>query len=219
METQTVVSGPSLLVDSILKYSGAESIDELVGEHWSGDINAFPPDSDRPSVSLVPILPSDANGGQETSQIYCSPRIGLDLTNPTAAPLLSNPRVSFVQRRYRYFRLPTLLRTKGQAENFLGAMYHCLKVSGWIITELDRDWATQFKKHSVIANIEKVTGKPNAARWLKAFEAGAQIKADRFCGAAGKTSKAGAEHILSMYGAIAGLGWATKEEITENNIQ
>ncbi len=219
METQTVVSGPSLLVDSILKYSGAESIEELVSEHWNGDISAFPPSNDRPSLSLIPAPPPDVNGEREVSHIYCSPRIGLDLTNPSAAPTLSNQRVSFVQRRYRYFRLPTLLRTKGQAENFLGALYHCLKVPGWTITELDRDRATLFKKHSIVANIEKVTGKTNAARWLKAFEAGSQTKVDRFCGAAGKTSKAGAEHTLSMYGAIAGLGWATKGDITTNNNQ
>ena len=223
IETQTVVSGPSLLVDSILKYSGAESIDELVSEHWNGDISAFPSTSsnDRPSLSLIPVPPPDpdATGERGVSPIYCSPRIGLDLTNPSAAPSLSNQRVSFVRRRYRYFRLPTLLRTKGHAENFLGALYHCLKVPGWSITELDRNWAAQFKKHSVIANIEKVTGKTGAARWLKAFEAGTEMKVDRFCGAAGKTSKAGAEHILSMYGAIAGLGWATKEEITTNDNQ
>lgn len=219
METQTVVSGPSLLVDSILKYSGAESIDELVSEHWNGEINAFPSGSDRQSLSLVPIPLSDPNGEQEVSQIYRSPRIGLDLTNPSAAPSLSNQRVSFVQRRYRYFRLPTLLRTKGQAENFLGTLYHCLKVPGWSITELDRDWAVQFKKHEVIAKVEKATGKAGAARWLKAFEAGTQVKVNRFCGAAGKTNKAGAEHILSMYGAIAGLGWATKEEMTANSNQ
>lgn len=215
METQKVVSGPSLLVDCILQHSGAGSIDELVSEHWNGDISAFPPNSNRASLSLIPIPPSDASEEQEVSQIYCSPRIGLDLTNPTAAPSLSNQRVSFVQRRYRYFRLPTLLRTKGQAENFLGAMYHCLKVPGRSITELDHDWEAQFKKHWVIANIEKVTGKTNAARWLKAFEAGTKVKVDMFCGAAGKTSKAGAEHILLMYGAIAGLGWTTKEETTQ----
>lgn len=218
MEAQTVVSGPSLLVDSVLKYSGAESIDELVAEHWNGDISAFPSGSDQRSVSLVPVPSSDANVGLGVSQIYCSPRIGLDLTNPSARPLLSNQRVSFVQRRYRYFRQPTLLRTKGQAENFLGTMYHCLKVPGWSITELDRDWAIRFKKQSVIANIEKATGKAGAARWLKAFEAGTQGKVDRFCGNAGKTSsKAGAEHILSMYGAIAGLAWATKEETAAND--
>lgn len=217
MEAQTVVSGPSLLVDSILKYSGAESIDELVTEHWNGDISAFPSDSPRRSLSLIQIPPSDAKVGLGVSQIYCSPRIGLDLTNPSARPLLSNPRVSFVQRRYRYFRQPTLLRTKGLAENFLGAMYHCLKVPGWSITELDRDWAILFKKQSVIADIERVTGKTGAARWLKAFENGTQGKVERFCGAAGKTSKAGAEHTLSMYGAIAGLAWASKEEIATNN--
>ena len=219
METQTVVSGPSLLVDCILKYSGAESIEELVSEHWNGDISAFPPSNDRASVSLIPVPPPDVTGEREVSHVYCSPRIGLDLTNPSAAPSLSNQRVSFVQRRYRFFRLPTLLRTKGQAENFLGALYHCLKVPGWSITELDRDRATLFKKHSVIAHIEKVTGKTGAARWLKAFEAGTQAKVDRFCGAAGKTGKAGAEHTLSMYGAIAGLGWATKGDITTNNDQ
>ena len=217
MEAQTVVSGPSLLVDSILKYSGTESIDELVTEHWNGDISAFPSDSTRRSLSLIQIPPSDANLGLGVSQIYCSPRIGLDLTNPSARPSLSNQRVSFVQRRYRYFRQPTLLRTKGLAENFLGAMYHCLKVPRWSITELDRDWAILFKKQSVIADIERVTGKTGAARWLKAFETGTQGKVERFCGAAGKTSKAGAEHILSMYGAIAGLAWATKEEIATND--
>jgi hypothetical protein len=220
METQTVVSGPCLLVDSILKYSGAESIEELVSEHLNGDISAFPQSRDRPSLSLVPVPPPEnANSEREVSHIYRSPRIGLDLTNPSAAPSLTNPRVSFVQRRYRYFRLPTLLRTKGQAENFLGTLYHSLKVPGWSITGLDRDWATQFKKQSVIANIEKATGKAGATRWLKAFEAGTQVKVSRFCGAAGKTSKAGAEHTLSMYGAIAGLGWATKEEVATNNNQ
>jgi hypothetical protein len=96
-------------------------------------------------------------------------------------------------------------------------MYHCLKVPGWSITELDREWASRVKTQSVIDNIEKVTGKAGAARWLKAFEAGTQGKVERFCGAAGKASKGGVEHILSMYGAIAGLAWATKEEIATND--
>jgi hypothetical protein len=74
METQTVVSGPSLLVDSILKYSGAESIEELVSEHWNGDISAFPTSSDRPSLSLVPVPPPDANGEQEVLT-YTAPRV------------------------------------------------------------------------------------------------------------------------------------------------
>jgi hypothetical protein len=139
------------------------------------------------------------------------------LDQPKRSTVVVKPASQLCPTSLPIFQATDTATTKGQAENFLGALYHCLKVPGWSITELDRDWATQFKKHSVIANIEKVTGKTGAARWLKAFEAGTQVRVDRFCGAAGKTSKAGAEHTLSMYGAIAGLGWATKEETTTNN--
>ncbi|KAM5542461.1 hypothetical protein V8D89_003920 [Ganoderma adspersum] len=49
-----VISGPSLLVDEVLRLSGAREIGELVAINWTSDISAFsPPDAPSPSSSSV----------------------------------------------------------------------------------------------------------------------------------------------------------------------
>ena len=49
---QRVISGPSLLVDEVLRLSGAKEIAELVTVHWNSDISAFPPSTPSPSSVL-----------------------------------------------------------------------------------------------------------------------------------------------------------------------
>ncbi|KAG6885596.1 hypothetical protein C0992_005019, partial [Termitomyces sp. T32_za158] len=77
-----VISGPSLLVDEILRLSNAADIPELVEKKWKGDTSAF---GSRPN-SLF--LRARASFSQPKAAVYRSPRIGLELSHPgtTATP-------------------------------------------------------------------------------------------------------------------------------------
>lgn len=115
----SVISGPSLLVDEVLRASGGvASILELVQSKLGGDTDAF---SSRLSSSkrAVQLYLRPRSKHVETS-IYTSPRIGLDLSNPVTKALSTDPRVIFVQKPYRYFVHPTLLTANGRSQAFLG---------------------------------------------------------------------------------------------------
>ncbi|PIL37700.1 hypothetical protein GSI_01394 [Ganoderma sinense ZZ0214-1] len=186
-----VISGPSLLVDEVLRLSGAREIAELVSVNWTGDISAFPPPSapsDSPSLSVLdtaaqlkklsastgvvperlstmylvrappthaptcpPGLGKDALVDGKL-RIFRSPRIGLDLSHPTvpcpssdaaAALVLTNPRVVFIARPYRFFVSPYVLTSNGRGQTFLGvhdavvARGHC-KSDAELLGELVR---------------------------------------------------------------------------------
>ncbi len=74
-----VISGPSLLVDEVLRVSGAAtSILDFIQSKLGGDTNAFSSQSSRRNVQFY-LRPRSKR--LETS-IYTSPRIGLDLSNP-----------------------------------------------------------------------------------------------------------------------------------------
>jgi hypothetical protein len=115
----SVISGPSLLVDEVLRASGAASIMELVQSKLGGDTGAFPADLSSSSKKPARLYLKPRSKRVETS-IYTSPRIGLDLSNPVTKALPTDPRVVFVQKPYRYFVHPTLLTANGRAQTFLG---------------------------------------------------------------------------------------------------
>ncbi|KAI0307012.1 hypothetical protein B0F90DRAFT_1813843 [Multifurca ochricompacta] len=124
----SVISGPSLLVDELLRASGTSSIPELVSEKWQGDISAFrAPSVESPDSNLVTLF----IGNKQThtsSQMYRSPRIGLDLSHPSTRLDPSNKRVQYVSKPYRYFILPHLLTANGRGQTFLGVHDHCVDV-------------------------------------------------------------------------------------------
>lgn len=149
-----VTSGPSLLVDEILRATGVDEISELVNKKWKRDTSALAPSppgapSRDNSLYLIHKQTSSASSSQkglhaffggkapststEKPKVYRSPRIGLDLSHssipqdPQAA--LSHSRANYIIRRYRFFTRPNLLTTKGQGHTFLG-IYQALLDSG-----------------------------------------------------------------------------------------
>ena len=151
-----VTSGPSLLVDEILRATGAEDIGELVNKRWKRDISALPPSSSSDAPKRESALyfkrkeASSASGTQGNlhrffgggsgssstigeRKVYRSPRIGLDLSHssiPQDTPgALAHSRANYIIRRYRFFSHPNLLTAKGQGHTFLG-VYHFLLHSG-----------------------------------------------------------------------------------------
>lgn len=125
-------SGPSLLVDELLRLSNANNLAELVNEHWKNDIDAFASaPSKAPSLRLHALDVPRVTTGQPEA-IYKSPRIGLELSHPSI-PLpeagdvrrtLEHPRTIFVSRHYRHFVRPALLTSNGRGHTLLGVLHH-----------------------------------------------------------------------------------------------
>jgi hypothetical protein len=130
----TVISGPSLLVDELLRASGATGLPELVNEKWSGDISAFRAPSaggdldSNPPAATIFMGVKEAAASRAPPQIYKSPRIGLDLSHPSTRLDPSDRRVRYVSKPYRYFILPNLLTANGRGQTFLGVHNHCVDV-------------------------------------------------------------------------------------------
>ncbi|RPD67522.1 hypothetical protein L227DRAFT_582749 [Lentinus tigrinus ALCF2SS1-6] len=116
-----VISGPSLLVDEILRLSNSSKISDLVADVWKDDISVFPlPSSRRSTMRLVRIPP--VGNAAAAPRIYRSPRIGLDISHSSISPanVLTHPRVHYVGQSYRFFAHPQLLTANGLAQTFLG---------------------------------------------------------------------------------------------------
>lgn len=121
IKDQTVVSGPSRLVDEILAQSGAQSISHLVKSKWKEDTFAFSsavPGS-RPSLRIIP-----RKKPSETTSLFRCPRIGLDLSHRSTTNSPWNPRVVFVCKPYRYIIYPELLTFNGRPQTFIGVYDH-----------------------------------------------------------------------------------------------
>lgn len=127
-------SGPSLLVDEILRVSGASNLSALVMDVWDSNISAFPSDITPHGTSSLRLHPKHSTTlSQPPTQIYRSPRVGLELSHGSI-PLpssdgtqatLAHPRTTYVSRAYRYFVSPALLTSNGRGHTFL-AVYQDL---------------------------------------------------------------------------------------------
>ena len=117
VKDQTVVTGPSRLVDEILGQSGAQSISELVQSMWKDDTFALTPTlpNSRPSLRIIPRTKYPTS----TIPIRC-PRIGLDLSHRSTTNSPWDPRLVFVCKPYRYVVSPELLRSSGRPQTFVG---------------------------------------------------------------------------------------------------
>lgn len=192
----TVISGPSLLVDELLRSSGADDIPELVNEKWLGDISAFraPPSSENPDLNPATLF----IGVKEATttaphQIYKSPRIGLDLSHPSTRLNSSDRRVRYVSKPYRYFILPHLLTANGRGQTFLGVHNHCLN-------ELQIS-----KKSLLVGKIFSLTGlqSQTADKYLNTYrEALESGELERFIGARGKGASSSPGTFLQLMGAL-----------------
>ncbi|KAJ3852393.1 hypothetical protein EV368DRAFT_41145 [Lentinula lateritia] len=120
--TGRVISGPSLLVDEILKFNSVTSISDLVTKQWMGDVFAFRDNAhSAPSTSVLRFEEKDEAKIQAV-RIYQSPRIGLGLSHPSVSPSFDNPRVVYLSKPYRYFVHPELLTSNGRPQTFLGIL-------------------------------------------------------------------------------------------------
>lgn len=197
----TVISGPSLLVDELLRSSGADDIPELVNEKWHGDISAFraPPSAENPDLNPATLFigvkekMTTTTSTRAPLQIYKSPRIGLDLSHPSTRLDPSDRRVRYVSKPYRYFILPHLLTANGRGQTFLGVHNHC--VNGLQIS----------KKSLLLGKISSLTGlqSQTADKYLNTYrEALESGELERFIGARGKGASSSPGTFLQLMGAL-----------------
>ncbi|KAI0363191.1 hypothetical protein BV20DRAFT_1126425 [Pilatotrama ljubarskyi] len=201
-----VISGPSLLVDEILRLSGASEILELVAVNWDSDISAFPPTpppSQRASTmwlrrvsSKAEPTPPENHSSTSKPRIFRSPRIGLDISNPSISPAtaLVHPRVVFISQTYRFFVNPHLLTVNGRGQTFLG-VYDALEEHG----NCEND-------EELIGELVRLTGvkAPTAMKYLSALRAGLQGGGglEEWIGPKGKTVLSSITSWLKMMGTL-----------------
>lgn len=215
-----VISGPSLLVDEILRLSGASNIAELVHTKWSDDTSAFPPSSLCPSSPSRPFslylikkpLPPTVSVPQKRMKMYCSPRIGLDLSHRsiTLENARTHPRTTYVSRPYRFFTQPHLLTANGRAHTFLGVYRSCvedMRPNNVLGLSTDGDLG-----EALCAQVAQLTGlKPSvAAKYVEVLNAGIDQGAlSAFIGSKGKGAGSSPALFLRMIGTLQRLKAAT----------
>ncbi len=111
-----VIAGPSLLVDEVLRLSGAKELAELVAINWSGDISAFPP-PDAPSPSSSSVLDTGRQLRRLPASTTGAPRERLSTMYLVRAPppegrppawTPASGKDALVDGRLRIFRSPRI---------------------------------------------------------------------------------------------------------------
>ncbi|KAI0053757.1 hypothetical protein FA95DRAFT_484486 [Auriscalpium vulgare] len=187
-----VISGPSLLVDEVLRASRAGSITELVQVMWAADIFALPahPSSGKTASLYLTTKPP----GGKSPTIYTSPRIGLDLSNPSTRCSASDPRVQFVAKPYRYFVEPCLLTANGRGQTFFGVFQACRRS-----VDLPKERMKLITRVAELTSIKLQT----VAKYLVEYEVACLTGNLRaFVGAAGKGASASPATFLRMMGSL-----------------
>ncbi|KAH9942559.1 hypothetical protein B0H21DRAFT_750925 [Amylocystis lapponica] len=194
-----VISGPSLLVDEILRQSGAPNIAALVADMWASDISAFSRSpSARPSApsraATMFLKPKQVQSpvNEIRPRVYRSPRIGLDLSHPdvASAPSMAHPRVVFVARPYRYFIHPHLLTANGRGQTFLGVYDVCAAEA-----QDDEELAVRLEQ---LTRLKAST----VTKYLEEMRRGEQCVLEAFVGPAGKGASASPTTFLRMMAAL-----------------
>lgn len=211
VKTGAIISGPSLLVDFILRTYGLEEVQDLVGGKWSEDISAFPPepaDEDVTRTCTMTVVRVPQSSALGRPPIYRTPRIGLDLSHASSLATASNLRVKFVQRRYRFIVEPHLLKVNGRPQMFIGLLQQTLdrKHSGAKLSSL-----SEGEKQKVLQEVERIGSFTTklARTYLGHFEHGVTDGGDSvgaYCGQKGKGVCQSPERLLRMFGAIQELG-------------
>jgi hypothetical protein len=203
-----VISGPSLLVDELLRASKASSITDLVTNKWNGETAALhsaasASASDHPVHATLQLVldSSDPSSDRQGLQIFSSPRIGLDLSHPSI-PIpatdagteltLKHPRPNFIARRYRFFVKPELLIANGRGHTFLG-VYHTLTSP---ITS---------NKGNLESILVKITGLKLATveKYLREYHKYAKSRSIKpFVGSRGKGAGSSPLTAIQMFGAL-----------------
>ncbi|KAI0774649.1 hypothetical protein BD413DRAFT_654809 [Trametes elegans] len=204
-----VISGPSLLVDELLRLSGACEITELVALNWDGDISAFEPQLPRalprnahPRLSTMSLVrapaPRLASASAARPRIFRSPRIGLDISHPSVPPgppvaALAHPRVAYVARAYRFFTRPHLLTANGRGQTFVG-VHDALRAAAYC-----EDDAALVQELVRLTALKGST----AAKYLAALRAGVRSgQLAEWVGPKGKTVLSSVTAWLGMVGTL-----------------
>ncbi|KAI0650926.1 hypothetical protein C8Q79DRAFT_998652 [Trametes meyenii] len=214
---QKVISGPSLLVDELLRLSGASEIIELVGVNWDGDIAAFPPPHPQQTVansrrlstmwfrrrpdarpaSQTPTTTDPDGDANARPRIFRTPRIGLDISHPSIAPAdaCAHPRVVFISRAYRFLVMPHLLTVNGRGQTFLG-VYDALEARGNCADDAE-----------LVGELVRLTAvkSPTAEKYLGALRAGLAPDGgglEEWIGPKGKTVLSSITSWLKMMGTL-----------------
>ena len=195
-----VISGPSLLVDQILKVSGAATIEELVEEKWEKNIYAFLSEEGSPSTCLY--LKEVEAGVRKSPKIYYSPRIGLDLSHPgTTGPstLPLHPRIQFLPKPNRFFIHPEQLVANGRPQTFLGVLQAYIASSSSLEAGLSRP--------SLSGQISGLTGLKDStvAKYLAEYKSGRNFGIkfiESVIGPKGKGASSSPATYLKMMGAL-----------------
>ena len=111
-----VICGPSLLVDELLRLSGAPSIGYLVHTAWNSDISTL----SLPVQARDTFMYLQRATRVPCPTVYQSPCVGLYLSSPDTTDSLPDPRVMFIRKPYWYFIHPELLMSKGHGQTFIG---------------------------------------------------------------------------------------------------
>ncbi|KAJ4477452.1 hypothetical protein J3R30DRAFT_221363 [Lentinula aciculospora] len=164
--TGRVISGPSLVVDEILKLCHANSISELVEKQWMCDISAFREQKCPPAGDSMLHLMLKGDSAIQGAHIYQSPRIGLGLSHPSVSPSFEDPRVAFLPKPYRYFVHPELLVSNGRPQTFLGALFSLKTTIPYPLLYL-----SQHKTKNLVDNVCKISGVKahTAAKYLRYY--------------------------------------------------
>lgn len=209
----TVISGPSLLVDEILRSSDAGSIPILVQDKWAGDTSSLSPRTFYPHLYLKRRTRAEIT----SSHIYTSPRIGLDLSHPGTIASVTHPRVKFIGKPYRHFIHPELLTANGRTQTFVGILLHLYRSRGNNSLRQSqppssgRDSRT-YEESALLSGINLATVK----KYLEDYETGyASGTVVGFVGPAGKGVSGSPSKYLRMMGVLERLygGSSSTEQI------
>ncbi|KAG0700947.1 hypothetical protein DFH29DRAFT_929466 [Suillus ampliporus] len=187
-----VISGPSLLVDEILRVCSASNINDLISAKWQGDISALSAPS-QPRSTYMYLCQRPASS-LATSPVFRSPRIGLDLSNPETKPIPTHPRVVFIGKLYRHVTHPELLIANGRTQTFVGLYLTIVEGKKYQPDSL------RFR-----SELSKLTGikEPTLAKYLSDYQLGFEKgKLENFVGASGKGISASASAYLRMMGTL-----------------
>ncbi|KZT29538.1 hypothetical protein NEOLEDRAFT_1154003 [Neolentinus lepideus HHB14362 ss-1] len=192
----TVVSGPSLLVDEILRLSEASSIASLVKDKWNTDIFAFHPPSSASKFREADLYlhrrPISAH--KDRPIVYTSPRVGLDLSNLETTDSLDHPRVMYMPKPYRYLTHPHLLTSNGRPQTLYG-LYQGMS----LLSDYAQD------ESRVAQELAKLTGlkQSSVVKYLSDYKQGYECgKLRSFIGAAGKGASSSPATYLRMMGTL-----------------
>ena len=158
---------------------------------------------------------------KKVQKVLRSVRIGLDLGHYSTKPTLDDPRVTFVQRPYRFLIEPNLLKVNGRAQTFLGLLnqvtVHPLEstlagpsTGSSAVAAFPTFPLSKQEEARVIELIGRLGGftASTARNYLSYFQCGVVEKPSikSFCGTPGKGVCQSPEQLLKLFGALSVFG-------------